>query len=270
VPGSAWPYGLMAFKVRMFAGDTVVEQLFFTPHDDPEHIPADGRVALEYPSDGFGTHIAPTTEDGQPVALLYDPFNGAVTMNFAYPWTFHFYDFDLDSLRLIPEGSVRPTTDGGERRDWDEFWVMADPAVFGAGCQTSIPADAEALAESIRSYSGIEATAPVAVDAGGAEALMMDVVIPAGAIICERGDQREDLHDQPVQSLLIDNNAPAVDEGRATGRASGEWMRLYMFDAPEGSSMQTMAIAIVAPESSFERAVEAAKPVIDSVEFHTP
>ena len=47
-------------------------------------------------------------------------------------------------------------------------------------------------------------------------------------------------------------------------------MRLYLFDAPGGSSMRTLAIAIVAPESSFERAVEAAVPVVDSVEFHAP
>ncbi len=30
VRGIEWPYGVRAFKVRLFAGDTVVEQLFFT------------------------------------------------------------------------------------------------------------------------------------------------------------------------------------------------------------------------------------------------
>lgn len=47
-------------------------------------------------------------------------------------------------------------------------------------------------------------------------------------------------------------------------------MRLYLFDAPGGSSMRTLAIASVAPESRFERAVEAAAPIVDSLEFHAP
>jgi hypothetical protein len=58
--------------------------------------------------------------------------------------------------------------------------------------------------------------------------------------------------------------------GRATGHASGERMRLYLFDVPEGSSMRVLAIAIIAPESRFESVVEAAAPVVDSVEFHVP
>jgi hypothetical protein len=61
-----------------------------------------------------------------------------------------------------------------------------------------------------------------------------------------------------------------VDDGLATGVATGEWMRLYLFDVPEGSSMRILAIAIIAPESRFERVVEAAAPVIDSIEFHAP
>ena len=40
------------------------------------------------------------------------------------------------------------------------------------------------------------------------------------------------------------------------------------FDAPEGSSLRTVALAIVAPKLPFERGVEAAAPVTDSVEFH--
>jgi hypothetical protein len=47
---------------------------------------------------------------------------------------------------------------------------------------------------------------------------------------------------------------------------SGERMRLYLFDAPEGLSMRTLAIAVVVPESEFYRAA----PALDSVEFHAP
>ena len=44
-------------------------------------------------------------------------------------------------------------------------------------------------------------------------------------------------------------------------------MRLYLFDAPEESSIRLLAIAISVPESRFERAVEWAAPI---VEFHAP
>jgi hypothetical protein len=252
VRGIEWPYGLTAFKVQLFAGATVVEQLFF--------IPPQGRLGLDYVPDGFGTDIAPTTEDGQPVVRAYNAFDGEVTLHVAHPWVFR---SDSGAIRLIPEGpGVQPTTDGGERNDWDELVMMADPAPVEPDCQTGpSPADAEALAESIRSFPDLEATAPVAVAAGGADGLMMDVVIAAGATVCETG----------ILNLVFDTNAEIkVDNGVATGRATGDWMRLYLFDAPEGSSMRVMAMAIVAPESRFDVAVEAAAPVVASIEFHTP
>jgi hypothetical protein len=262
VRGTEWPYGWMAFKVRLFAGDTVVEQLFFTGSD----------LGLEYQPDGFGTDIAPTTENGQPVALPYNYFDGEVTLHAAHPWVFYDYSIHGGSIfgRLIPEGpGVRPTTDGGERNDWDRLVLIADPV--GTDCQTGPgTADAEALAESIRSDPNLEATAPVAVSAGGAEALMMDVVIAAGTSICDRVDHLGNPLRLGVLSPVFGDWAEMdVDNGLATGLATGDLMRLYLFDVPEGSSMRILAIAIIAPESRFERAVEAAAPVVDSVEFHT-
>ena len=47
-------------------------------------------------------------------------------------------------------------------------------------------------------------------------------------------------------------------------------MRLYLLDLPEGMSARILAIAISAPESEFERVVEAATPILDSFEFHAP
>ena len=271
VPGTEWPYGFMAFKVRLFAGDTVVEQLFFMPHDDPQWFPADGRLGLEYQPDGFGTHIAPTTENGQPVAVPYSFSGGEVTLQPAHPWVFH------DGVRviyLIPEGpGVRPTTDGGERTDWDQLVLMADPWLGVAGCQTGPdPADAQALAECIRSNPDLGATAPVPVSVGGAEALMMDVVIAAGATISGTVNEQGDFCADGVLSPVFDECGSVTVDGNgvATGIATGDWMRLYLFDVAEGSSMRTLAIAIVAPESSFERVVEAAVPVVNSVEFHAP
>jgi hypothetical protein len=261
VRGIEWPHGWMAFKVRLFAGDTVVEQLFFTP--------ADGRLALEYQQDGYGTDIAPTTEDGQPVAVPYNFFDGEVTLRAAHPWVFHaaglnrFFD-------LIPEGpGVGPTTDGGQRIDWDHLVLMADPAPVGTACLAAPgPADAEALAESIRSDPDLEATAPLAVSAGGAEALMMDVVIAAGGSVCDALPVWN-LGGDPGVVVVEDIGIGTVDR-MALGLSTGDRMRLYLFDVPEGLSMRTLAVAIIGPVSRFERVVEAAWPVVDSIEFHTP
>jgi len=264
VLGIEWPYGWVAFKVRLFAGDTVVEQLFFAGPDSP---------LLAYQPDGFGTDIAPTTENGQPVAMPYNFFGGEVTLHAAHPWIMS--DYGLYPFgRLIPEGpGVPPTTDGGGRVGWDQLVLMADPALVGTGCQTGPgPADAEALAESIRSDPGLEATAPVAVSGGGAEALMMDVKIAAGANVCANVNEETGDPDNPgVLSPVFDWSAVTMaGNGHATGHATGDWMRLYLFDVPEGSSMRILAIAIIAPESRFERAVDAAVPIVDSVEFHVP
>jgi hypothetical protein len=272
VRGIEWPYGFMAFQARLFAGDTVVEQLFFTTADS--RLGPDGRLGLEYDSDGFGTDIAPTTEDGQPVALPYNFFDGEVTLHAAHPWVSRSYSTqgssDGGSIRLIPEGpGVRPTTDGGDRVGWDLLLLMADPAPVGTGCQIGpVPADAGALAESIRSKPDLEATAPVAVNAGGAEALMMDVVIAAEGSVCTRGrDELGLLWEEDIGLRTGDGEASVLFFGT---EGSSMRMRLYLFDVPEGSSMRILAIAIIAPESRFERAVEAAAPVVDSLESHTP
>jgi hypothetical protein len=276
VRGIDWPYGFMAFQARLFAGDTVVEQLFFTPADG--RLGPDGRLGLEYDSDGFGTDIAPTTEDGQPVALPYNFFDGEVTLHAAHPWVSRSYFGRAlgigGSIRLIPEGpGVRPTTDGAERSDWDELLLIADPALLATDCQAGPdPADAAALAESIRSDPDLGATAPVAVRVGGTKAWMMDVKIAAEVICVPANAGGDPLPNAVLAPLFTDElGAHFTMYWRGIrGPASGEWMRLYLFDVPEGSSMRVLAIAIVAPESSFERAVESAAPVVDSLEFHTP
>jgi hypothetical protein len=267
VRGIEWPYGFTAFKVRLFAGGTVVEQLFFTPPG--------GSRGLEYQWDGFGTDIAPTTEDGQPVAMPYNAFGGEATLQVAHPWVF--YDYGQFGAmifgRLIPEGpGVLPTTDGGQRGDWDELFVIADPALLGADCQAGPdPADAAALAESIRSDPDLGATAPVAVSVGGTDALMMDVKIAAEATICvpatSGGDTLQNAVLEPLFTYEPGASFTFVDERATKGPASGEWMRLYLLDVPQGLSMRILAIAIVAPESRFERAVEAAAPLLDTIEF---
>ena len=120
----------------------MVEQLFFF---------RGGSEGLEYQPDGFATHIAPTTENGRPVAVPYDLAAGDVTLQVAHPWVSTALWIDALFFRLIPRSAnVRPTTDGGERNDWDVLKVSADPTLFGRCWQTGPrPVDARALAKTI-------------------------------------------------------------------------------------------------------------------------
>jgi hypothetical protein len=256
VRGIEWPHGDIAFKVRLFAGTTVVEQLHFVGSERP--------LTLRYEQHGFAADIAPTTENGVPVPGAYSAFDGQVTLRAAHPWVFN--DGSSERLfggRLIPEGpGVQPTTDGGQRIDWDEFFLIADPTLGGTGCGVAPdPVDAAALAARIRSDPGFGTTAPVAVRVGGAQGLMLDIVIPAGATVNHAFNESGDPCPQDVLRAF------ASDQGYGD-TATGERMRLYLLDVPGGSSMHTLAIEVVAPEATFERAVEAAAPVVDSLEFH--
>ncbi|MEA2678007.1 MAG: hypothetical protein QOJ81_2148 [Chloroflexota bacterium] len=231
-----WPYGWTAFKVRLFAGSTVVEQLFFISEDN-------GAPALHWVPDGFGTDIAPATENGQPIARPYIAFDGEVILTVAHPWGFQ---YDGGPIRLIPEGAL-PSTDGGERGWWNVLILMKDPVQGGFGCPHDPgPADAEALAESIASDPRFETTAPVRTTFGATVGFLIDVAIANGASGTSGSCG-------PLSSLAM---------------GTRDRMRLYLFDASDASSFRVLAIAIVIPESRFQRAV--AGPVIDSVEFRAP
>jgi len=47
-------------------------------------------------------------------------------------------------------------------------------------------------------------------------------------------------------------------------------MLLYLFDAPDGSSMRILALAIVVDGSQFEHALVASRAIPSSIEFHAP
>lgn len=48
----------------------------------------------------------------------------------------------------------------------------------------------------------------------------------------------------------------------------GRRLRLFLVDLPEGMSMRTLAITVMAPVARFDDVVADATPIIDSVEFH--
>jgi len=188
------------------------------------------------------------------VPVPYSILDGEVTFAAAPPWGVEREDPTFTTLTV--GGTCRGT-------GWcaDNFAVVADPLMVEIGCEAGpAPADADALARSIRSNPDLEATAPVAASVGGIDALRMDVVAAPGASVCDR----------PLVVLKFGT-------GFGFDLLRTDRMRLYLLDLPGGSA-RILAIAMIArdpygevevPEPDFEHVVEVATPIVDSFEFHT-
>jgi hypothetical protein len=246
VRGPVWPGGWREFTVRLFAADgSTVEQSFLVERDE------DGRLVLVYaaldPFDDVLTHV-----NGGAIAKPYRFLEGEVTFAAAPPW-----DWYVGGWGFSPTMTTLQFDDPDQSAGFDQLLaVVADPLPVEDGCRKGpAPADAEALTQSIRSDPDLEATAPVAVSVGGIDAVRMDVTAAPGASVCE---------EYPAPLVL------APDEGSGVTLKQASRTRLYLLDAPEGSSIRILAIAINAPERDFERVMEAAEPIVDSFEFHAP
>jgi hypothetical protein len=133
--------------------------------------------------------------------------------------------------------------------------ILANPVLPEGLCDDHprVPASAEEVARAIRSNPDLQTTVPVAQRVGGIDALRLDVAAVPGASTCF-GDL--------VPVVRVPNR---VAWGNLVQDRLG---RLYLVDLPGGSG-RALAIWITAPEPAFERAVEAAAPVVDSFQFHT-
>src|SRR5262245_45143206 len=238
VDGPHWPYGEMEYMVRLFAddGQTVVEQRFWVANET-------GSLGLEYRP--TISDVPLTTQNGQPVAETYGFFDGDVTMHATIPW----------AENLFVDTGLALDQDSGE-----QIHLLGDPAPVGSGCEADpVPTDADALARSIRSDPDVEATAPVAVTIGGTEALQMDVTAAPGASACEA-------YGTAPMVLQPDGG----DSYRGIALDEGNRVRLYLLDMPQGSAIRVLAIGVIAPEERFEQVMQAAAPVLDSLELRTP
>ena len=83
---------------------------------------------------------------------------------------------------------------------------------------------------------------------GGLEAVSIDVALAPGGKACGGG------------GIEISRWIHSLEPG---------WrLRLYLVDLPQGMSVDTLAITVVAPEERFEEFIEETAPIIDSIEFH--
>jgi hypothetical protein len=180
-----------------------------------------------------GLALAGTTiENGRPVPMLFAVFEGEVT-----------YSSPSQAAFDIEEPGRQPG-DGP-----DGLIDFTDPAVFWSECgQGPVPADAAAFVQAVAADSNFVTTAPVAARVGDVEAVAIDVALAPTGHVC--GAYRRD----------VNRWIHALEPGKR--------LRLFLVDVPEGMSMRTLAITVVASEENFTGVLEAANPIIDSIEFH--
>jgi hypothetical protein len=189
---------------------------------------------------------------------------GEVTFQAARPWIDHIEAYMDPRLFFLigRDGRSAGREQGLSRseRYWQRFpysiEILANP-LPEASCNPlpGVPASAEAVVRAIRSNPDLESTEPVTERVGGIDALRLDVAAVPGASPCFDG-----VGAVPVVSVS--------NRGTWGGIDHGDLGRYYFLDLPGGSA-RALAIRITAPEAAFERAVEAAAPVVDSFEFHT-
>ena len=260
VDGPVWPEGRMQVELKLFAenGATQVEQVFSVGRDET------GRLRLLYDfrpmrstTSALGApsllRVPATTENGNAVPVEFGFLGGAVTYRAAYPFE-PSQDGFRDRDRLAIDGSL-PDDDAPRR----VLILLADPRPIGPGCvEGPVPADAEALAQSLLSDPDLEATAPVAVTLGGIPALQMDAVLAPGATFCSWSEPETGMS---WSSPLLRNAPFHFGADRA---------RLILVDLPRGSQARVLAIVTIADEDSFETVLGSAAPIVDSIEFHAP
>ena len=237
VDGPLWPYGRMSFSARLFAdGDaTVVEQ------------DIDWR-----PSEGLWMDANSTTENGQPIVLSYTSSDGEVTVS--APSTWETWSGGGTNQELAP-GVWFWELYRGDLGDEDRV-EFTDPVAYDSWCETnggspllSAPADAAAIAQELIADPNFETTAPVAARIGDLEAVSIDVTLAPGGRACGIG------------MIEISRWIHTI------GWEPGLRLRLYLVDLPEGMSVPTLAITVVAPEERFDDVIAETAPIIDSIEF---
>ncbi len=199
-----------------------------------------------------------TIENGQPLVLSHTSSDGEVSVSAPSTWSTWLPGKGAEVLQeLAPDvwsGSLwRPEESFGS----GERIEFTDPVAYDEWCAAnggspllSAPADAAAIAQQLIADPNFETTAPVAARIGGVEALSIDVALAPGGKACGIG------------MIEISRWIHTI------GWDPGWRLRLYLVDLPEGMSVETLAITVVAPEERLDEVIEETAPIIDSIEFH--
>jgi hypothetical protein len=204
-----------------------------------------------------------STENGQPFSMSYTSSDGELIVSAPSTW-----EAWLPGTVGAPvaEGQVvhEQALDvwfGGLWRAEDFFGSgerieFVDPVAYDSWCAANggsplltAPSDAASIAQQLIGDPNFATTAPVAARVGGVEAVSIDVALAPGGRSCGIG------------MIEISRWIHALSE-------PGWRLRLYLVDLPDGMSVQTLAITVVAPEERFDDVIAETAPIIESIEFH--
>jgi hypothetical protein len=198
-----------------------------------------------------------STPNGQLVVVSYTSPDGEVTVSAPSTWAYLWHGGEV-AAEAAPDvwfGLVSPDYSNPESH---EVIGLVDPVAYDAWCAAnggspllSAPADAAAIAHQLIADPNFETTAPVAAQIGGVEAVSIDVALAPGGRPCST-----------LGGIEISRWIHTLEPGLR--------LRLYLVDLPQGMSVQTLAITVVAPADSFEEFIAETAPIIESIEFHAP
>jgi hypothetical protein len=242
----SWPSGEVTVTLRMLAsgGDVVVEQMLAVLQRSPDHPLLPDGLWFE------GRDVA--TENGVPVAVRYGILGGRVTFAAREPWFSPWFGgiVEGDESILVQDGAY--------------FVVLSDPWLPQPGC-AGVPATAGELIDGILGDPELQAGEPVSATVRGVDAAWVDVSRALSAEVCGRGDT-------PPSGGVPVTGVPVVVAHGSSGNPhafavrSDTRMRIYLLELP-GEPPETIAIMLIAPTDTFEDALAASEPIIDSIRF---
>ena len=205
------------------------------------------------------------TPDGDDHAGPRCLFGGEVRFRITAGWAEQFESRSTSAMRIAPETLLFYDNEAGTA-PMAMLRVIANPAPLSAlddyqeHCSRPDPAQriasADAFAAAIQAHAGLSSTEPVTEQIAGVDALRLDLAPAPDASTCNGG--------VPVLTGTRDD---AFGPSLAEVVQEGSMMRLYLLDLPPGRA-QTLAIAIVAGERSFDAAIAAAEPLLDTFQLN--
>ena len=209
--------------------------------------PATTNTSVSVP---MSTVPAPPPTTTEPPTFHHTSPDGEVTLSAPSTWA------DMLWPGVAAQDGAPYVWFGLLSRDSDRESIgLVDPVAYDAWCAhyggsplLSAPADAAAIAQIVIADPNLQTTAPVAARIGRLDAVSMDVTLAPGGKTCG------------IYVREISRWIHSLEPGLR--------LRLYLVDLPEGMSVKTMAITVVAPEDRFEEFIAETAPIIDSIEFH--